>query len=347
MKLKMKSLKKKAPLKTKKKLRKKPGISFDELDERGVIPASEVRPKALKINRKALLKFTRVLDFFDVADPSEPVEAERLGIAIEGVKGSGKSSLVAGNPRCVIAKCYDGSPTIPHCRAKVVNCPDYKTFKKLLADMLRLGKKLGKDSPYTMLAVDPLSSVVRWEAEACVARHNRKFRDDEGRVIPSCKGKLIKGPSEIGTYGPWSDIAGAMVKMLSDIGEIGWGWATMVHYQWKASPDFSGPMHWAPNIPPTTADRIAHIADMMCCVSKTQDSFSVRFDTDSEVTGMDLSARVPIIGVCELPNYRESGEQSGLTSWDYLVEAYQRACRSFRKNEERFKELDKLIRTIE
>jgi hypothetical protein len=301
-----------------------------------------------KLNRASIEAFSQVFESFDAVDGTNLPPLERCGITIEGASKSGKSTFAAGNPRCIIVKCYDGHPILARARARIINCPDFKTFKKLNLDLMHVAEKQGKDSYFCQICFDPIAALVRWFGEVAVEQHNSdvrdKFTDADGRVVKGAekamRKKLVQTPDDFEGYGPWGSIATQIARILIDWGALGWGWIAPIHYQWKAG-DFDSGMSWKPNIPPTTADRIASLDDVHITTERGgndggDDTFTIRYL--SEKAAKRLGSRVPLTGFCELPNYYDKGTPASITTWDYANADYTRACQEFTKDQTRFRE---------
>lgn len=300
-----------------------------------------MRPRIERFSRASLEGFNAVFDSFEVVDGSKLPPLSRCGITLEGTGKSGKTTAIAGNQRAVIAKCYDGHPIAARSRAKMINCPDYQTFVKLQKDLRAMAKRQGKDSPYCMFVPDPLATVVRWLAQKHVEKHNKKWcMDNEGNIIPAKKGMVIESASEIEGYGPWSAIADEIERMFISFGELGWGWGAVIHYQWKAKGSFKGGMEWQPNLPATTVDRINKISDVQISTEREDDKFVIRYYSDMTRA---LGSRVPLTGCCEVPDYYAEDTPPGVTTWDYIEDDYEKACRDFTLDQTRFKEASKAI----
>ena len=304
-------------------------------------PPRNIVPNVRKYDQRSLEAFDKLFSGYEMVDGSHLPPLERCGISLEGPTSSGKSSLISGNERLIILKCYDGRIVLPRCRAKVINCPDFQTFTKAMNDLLAIAKRQGKDSPFCQIAIDPLSRVVSWKAQEKVDLYNAKAYGTDGTLLPSrAKGYLIESASDMDGYGPWGGIADYIDNLLCRIGELNWGWIAVCHYQWKAKPNFRGGMEWFPNIPATTADRVRKLADVRMRTERLSDEYFIHYDNKS---AEELGSRIPLRGSTQLLDYLDDETPHGITSWDIIKQDFEEACKQLWRDSKRFKEEHKKI----
>lgn len=296
-----------------------------------------VHPTIFKHKKSSLAAFQQILSEPETVRGTTVPPLENSGIILEGLGKSGKTSLVAGNPRLIILKCYDGMIAVPRLRAKVINCQSLEVLDRKVEMLLKIADAEGPDAAYCQVAFDPISTVVRWHADRAVATFNKKkYCNEDGSIIPAFKGKLLSSANEIEGYGPWNAIADKIERMVISFGERGWGWIVPIHYQWKAESGFTGGMSWKPNIPTTTADRLSKNADIIVCTERDEETFVARYHSKAT---QNLGARVPLVGYTELPNYFDDSTPPDVSSWDYFRADYLEACAMFKKDQDRFEKM--------
>lgn len=275
-----------------------------------------------------LTEFSRPERSLDGSDDS--IEASLLNLDLQSEPKAGKTELLAGNERCIIAKLPDGSQAgaglISRPRAEINNrIGSLAQFYRWLDAICEIAATHGTDGRFACIAIDPIRILLEWMAIREVKRYNDKCDDPEERIYH------ISDMRRGGVHGKIADEVGSIITRVNS---LGWGVHTSTHYAMKPDwePGQSSPKgsSWKPEIYPTTAAVIAQRADILAVPTRiaTPDmpkpSYHIEFQT---------GGRLPmgIEGCIDLPQYLDD-KTGRLVSWDYFEREFQAALARWKAN---------------
>lgn len=290
-----------------------------------------------------------MLTGFDVVNPTAALpDLDRLTIDVQGAKGSGKSSLIAGNPRAIIAKFPDGAPAYRRCRATVVNVRSLDDFNRLVDKVKNMAARDGVNGRYCTFAIDPVYILVQWLLEVELQKANDEGREQFDRDLKY--GRLPAGSLFV-PYSHIRDVANSNMRQFPKVGEIigalgndiramGWGFQTCTHYQlrFKAEGRVQG-SEWLPDIPGSSATQISKYSDILAVTKKIPvDStsppiYGVFFQHDKIEC---IGGRVPLVGSITIPDLNDRNTTLTTTPWDMFVAAYNEARDLYHDEQARF-----------
>lgn len=292
-----------------------------------------------------------LLSRFKVAeDNGQLPPLNSLVISIQGRGLSGKTTLIAGNRRCAIAKLPDGSPIVRGKRATLFELSSLDEFDSWIVEMKDYARAHGTEGNWQCIAIDPVILLTGW-----LSIQELEFYNEEAQVrftngqkynrIPSDEVfRSLRNISEIPGSGVWYKIAERLGTIITDFAGLGWGVFPLVHYNQKVVYKGGKPDHteWLPDIPPSSAAVINKYRDMVlvCTREATTEGplHFIEFGTtakEGEIEYSEAGSRVPIgvEGALALPEY---GAGQPVTSWDALTAEYAKACERWKQEYDSF-----------
>lgn len=281
-------------------------------------------------------------------DPLVVPPLEAFNMDFQGGPKEGKSTLLAGDPNCVIVKFPDGLPLVRRCKASVVPVKDIRHARRVFDELAEYAAKHGAGGRWSCIGVDSIWVLWKWlaaeyvelynQSEAAKARWRQRQAGKDG-LSPDEDGDGVRHVSDIPGSGPYFKIASQIEDLLMRFNPLGWGWRTITHYQFKVKYEDGKPsgQEWRSDVPDTTAAVIAKNADVLVVVRKSYNADKHRSDYTAEFDTNDSGARIPfgLDGAVKLPNYGRIDDPRA-TGWDCVCAEYKRAAAEWRKDQAAF-----------
>lgn len=259
----------------------------------------------------------------------------QMNIDLQGASKTGKSELACGNPNCTILRLMDGAAIATRARVRkesVIRIRDVETLRRVMSDLCDWGQRNKKPR---QVVIDSMKSVVSLLLDEVVEKYNLKQIDKYSDRLDkgSLQAKQAASAYEIDEIKLWGNVASQVETMLRRLNLAGLSWITITHYGLKlrteGGPVFKGNMVWSPDVPPSVAQAVSRMADMLIVTEKVADGYMLSYQDVKKYDS--IGSRVPLSGSTLVPDFyskeMQSGTGSRLTSWDFLCHDYDKAVK--------------------
>lgn len=277
--------------------------------------------------------------------PGRPI-LSCIGIDVQGLPKTFKSTLAAGNPHAVIFKFPDGEPRIRRTRARVELIGSLAEFEDKRQKLLDYAKGEGPAGQYHTIVIDPVAQLWKMVAARELTEYNQTTQAKYEAATAPAPGQAQAPPfvplraiGDIPVYGTYGKIADQITGYFDPFQAMGWGRVFLTHYRWKPKFVDGHPRgsEWAPDFAPTTANVIAAITDMLVvCSKRVIDGQAERFIEFQHDSIQQIGARYPLTGVLQLSHYDNEKTPPDLTVWEELESIFEEAIDKMVADEESF-----------